>query len=52
MGIGFANEPRWLALQYIAMHCILLYRLYLMMILKWEQSHANAADRGDRVQSV
>ena len=40
------------AMQCIAMHCILLYRLYLMMRLKWEQSHANAADRGDRVQSV
>ena len=35
-----------------AMHCILLSRLYIMERLKWQQSQANAADRGDRVQSV
>ena len=36
----------------LAMPCILLYRLYIMERLKWQQKCANAADRGDRVQSV
>ena len=34
------------------MPCILLHRLYIMERLKWQQKCANAADRGDRVQSV
>ena len=36
----------------LAMPCILLHRLYIMERLKWQQKCANAADRGDRVQSV
>ena len=36
----------------VGWRCILLHRLYLMTRWKWEESHANAADRGDRVQSV
>ena len=34
------------------MPCILLHRLCVKERLKWEESHANAADRDDRVQSV
>ena len=34
------------------MHCTLVYRLYIMARLKWQQKCANAADRGDRVESV
>ena len=34
------------------MPCILLHPLYIMERLKWQQKCANAADRGDRVQSV
>ena len=36
----------------LAMPCILLHPLYIMERLKWQQKCANAADRGDRVQSV
>ena len=36
----------------LAIHYILLYRLYILARLKWQQKCANAADRGDRVQSV
>ena len=36
----------------LAMPCILLHRLYIMERLKWQQKCANAADRGDRVESV
>ena len=36
----------------LAIHYILLYRLYILARLKWQQTQANAADRGDRVQSV
>ena len=36
----------------LAMPCILLHRLYIMTRLKWQQKCANAADRGDRVESV
>ena len=34
------------------MHCTLVYRLCVIERLKWEESHANAADRDDRVESV
>ena len=34
------------------MHCTLVYRLCVKERLKWEESQVNAADRGDRVQSV
>ena len=34
------------------MHCTLVYRLCVKERLKWEESHANAADRDDRVESV
>ena len=40
---------RWLALQ---MGCNPVYLLCMIERLKWQESHANAADRGDRVQSV
>ena len=40
---------RWVS---VAMHCNLLYLLWMIERLKWEESHANAADRGDRVESV
>ena len=36
----------------VAMHCTLVYRLCVIERLKWEESHANAADRDDRVESV
>ena len=36
----------------LAIHCYPVNRLYIMERSKWEESHANAADRGDRVQSV
>ena len=36
----------------VAMHCTLVYRLCVKERLKWEESQVNAADRGDRVQSV
>ena len=36
----------------VAMHCTLVYRLCVIERLKWEESHANAADRGDQFQSV
>ena len=36
----------------LAIHCYPVNRLYIMRRSKWEESHANAADRGDRVQSV
>ena len=42
-------EPRWLALQ---MGCNPVYLLCMIERLKWQESHANAADRGDRVESV
>ena len=45
IGVGVCT-----ALVGAAMHCILLSRLYIMERLKWQQSQANAADRGDRVQ--
>ena len=41
--------PRWLALQ---MGCNPVYLLCMIERLKWQESHANAADRGDRVESV
>ena len=34
------------------MRCNPVYLLWVIEILKWQESHANAADRGDRVQSV
>ena len=40
------------ALQCIAMHCNPVNRLCVIERLKWEESHANAADRDDRVESV
>ena len=40
------------ALQCIAMHCNPVNRLCVIERLKWQENHANAADRGDRVQSV
>ena len=36
----------------LAIHCYPVNRLYIMERLNWEQSHANAADRGDQFQSV
>ena len=36
----------------VAMHCTLVYRLCVKERLKWEESQVNAADRGDRVESV
>ena len=36
----------------LAIHYNLLYRLCVKERLKWEESHANAADRDDRVESV
>ena len=36
----------------LAIHCYPVNRLYIMERLKWQQKCANAADRGDRVQSV
>ena len=36
----------------VAMHCTLVYRLCVIERLKWEESHANAVDGGDRVESV
>ena len=41
--------PRWLALQ---MGCNSVYLLCMIERLKWQESHENAADRGDRVESV
>ena len=34
------------------MRCNPVYLLWVIEILKWQESHANAADRGDSVQSV
>ena len=36
----------------LAIHCYPVNRFYIMERLKWQQKCANAADRGDRVQSV
>ena len=36
----------------LAIHCYPVNRLYIMERSKWEESHANAADHGDRVESV
>ena len=32
--------------------CNAVYLLWMIERLKWEESHANAADHGDRVESV
>ena len=47
IGVGYCT-----AFVGVAMHCTLVYRLYIMARLKWQQKCANAADRGDRVESV
>ena len=48
-GLEWEFVARCLALQ---MRCNPVYLLWVIEILKWQESHANAADRGDRVQSV
>ena len=47
----FKGDWSW-RLYGLAIHYNLLYRLCVIERLKWEESHANAADRGDRVESV
>ncbi len=49
MGIGVGDCTAFVG---VAMHCTLVYRLCVKERLKWEESHANAADRDDRVESV
>ena len=49
MGIGVGDCTAFVG---VAMHCTLVYRLCVIERLKWEESHANAADRDDRVESV
>ena len=48
-GLEWESVARWLALQ---MGCNPVYLLCMIERLKWQESHANAADRGDRVESV
>ena len=48
-GLEWEFVARCLALQ---MRCNPVYLLWVIEILKWQESHANAADRGDSVQSV
>ena len=36
----------------VGWRCNALYLLWMIERLKWEESHANAADHGDRVESV
>ena len=47
----FKGDWGWI-LYSLCWGCTLVYRLYIMARLKWQQKCANAADRGDRVQSV
>ena len=44
--LEWESVARWLALQ---MGCNPVYLLWMIERLKWQESHANAADRGDRV---